>query len=252
MTKIVHRLVRILLPRRVRAALGTAARRATRWPPVGHVDLGDLRRSDPISSDWGFDRGQSIDRFFIERFLQRHTDRVRGRVLEVKHRTYTEQFGSAVTASDVIDLSASNPDATVIGDLAAAPHLPDDVYDCVILTQTLHYIFDTQAALATIARILKPGGTLLITVPGISPMSITEMADYGEFWRFTSMSMRRLLDGYFHEVHVQTFGNVLSTASFLYGLAASELEEAELLHEDARYELVVAARATRPRREAAP
>lgn len=248
MTDTMLQLMRTVIPRRIRAGLGDTARTLTRWPPIGFIDWGDLRRTEPISQDWGFDRGQVIDRFYIERFLADHASWIRGRVLEVKHREYTSRFGSAVTQSDVIDLSDENPDATVIGNLAAAPHLPGDAFDCFILTQTLQLIFDAQAALGTVSRILKPDGTLLVTVPGISQMAVTELTEYGDFWRFTSMSLRIILDRLFHDVEVRAYGNVLSAASFLYGVAAPELTEEELLHADPRYEVVVAARASRPRR----
>jgi glycosyltransferase involved in cell wall biosynthesis len=37
------------------------------WPPVGWVRIGSLRRVTPISQVFGFDRGQPIDRYYIER-----------------------------------------------------------------------------------------------------------------------------------------------------------------------------------------
>ena len=38
----------------------------------GGLELGSLRRTTPISSSFGFDRGQPIDRYYIEDFLRRH------------------------------------------------------------------------------------------------------------------------------------------------------------------------------------
>ena len=37
------------------------------------VDWGDLRRTDPVSRDWGYDRGTPIDRRYIEEFLAAHS-----------------------------------------------------------------------------------------------------------------------------------------------------------------------------------
>jgi ubiquinone/menaquinone biosynthesis C-methylase UbiE len=65
-------------------------------------------------------------------------------------------------------VDASNPQATFVGDLSHAPQLPDAAFDCVVLTQTLHLIYDFKGAIATCYRILKPGGALLLTVPGIT------------------------------------------------------------------------------------
>src|SRR4029453_14668409 len=46
--------------------------------------LGTLRRTRPLSNDFGYDRGTPVDRYYIERFLARHQSDVKGRVLEVK------------------------------------------------------------------------------------------------------------------------------------------------------------------------
>ena len=52
--------------------------------------LGTLRRTRPLSNDFGYDRGTPVDRYYIERFLAQHRSDVRGRVLEVKEPIYTE------------------------------------------------------------------------------------------------------------------------------------------------------------------
>ena len=58
---------------------------------------------EPLSRRFGLDRGRPVDRVFIERFLERHADDVRGRVLEVYEPAYTERFGGdSVTKSDVV------------------------------------------------------------------------------------------------------------------------------------------------------
>jgi ubiquinone/menaquinone biosynthesis C-methylase UbiE len=77
-----------------------------------------------------------------------------------------------VIKSDILHIDDSNKRATFIGDLSNAPQIPDNTFDCFIMTQTLQYIFDFKKALRTCRRILKPGGTLLLTVPNISPISV--------------------------------------------------------------------------------
>ena len=43
-------------------------------PPVGKVDFGSLRRLNPVSTMFGYDRGRPIDRYYIEEdFLARHS-----------------------------------------------------------------------------------------------------------------------------------------------------------------------------------
>ena len=155
-----------------RPGIEAARRSVLGLPAVGQVDFGDLRRLAPISRKFGVDRGLPIDRFYVERFLDAHADDIRGHVLEIGEDTYTRRFGGArVMASDVLHVSADNPAATIVADLADAPQIPDDRFDAIILTQTLQLIFDPPAAIRTLHRILKPGGTLLVTVPGITPVA---------------------------------------------------------------------------------
>ena len=119
-------------------------------PVPGRVTFGDLRRTRPIDPYFGWQRGQPIDRYYIERFLASHGSDVRGRVLEVGDATYTRRFGEdRVTRSDVLHVDPDAPQATIVADLADAAHIPADNFDCIILTQTLHLIFDVRAAVAT-------------------------------------------------------------------------------------------------------
>ena len=81
-----------------------------------------------------------------------------------------------------------NPQATIVGDLTDAPQIPNDAFDCAIVTQTLQFVYDVRAALATLHRILAPGGVLLATVPGITKISPPEDEEYGEWWHYTARS----------------------------------------------------------------
>ena len=49
---------------------------------VERVDFGSLRRLDPVSADFGYERGRPVDRYYIERFLSTRAYAIRGRVLE--------------------------------------------------------------------------------------------------------------------------------------------------------------------------
>lgn len=213
--------------------------------PVGTIRFGDLRRTTPVDRTFGFSRGPCIDRFYIERFLARHTPDIRGRVLEVAEDLYTRRFGAErVTHSDVLHLTGSRR-ATIVADLTRGDSLPGAAFDCIILTQTLQHIYDGRAAIRTLHRILAPEGTLLVSVPGISQISRYDMDRWGDYWRFTSMALRRLLGEAFspHEVEVEAFGNVLAATAFLHGLVVGDVAEDELHCQDPDYEVVLCARA---------
>ena len=59
----------------VPARLQAARRHYPYTPPVTWVRFGDLRRTEPISREYGYDRGVPVDRYYIERFLARQSER---------------------------------------------------------------------------------------------------------------------------------------------------------------------------------
>lgn len=219
------------------------------WPPVGWVRFGHLRRLKPISSDYGNSRGLEIDRYYIEQFLSEYASDVQGHVLEIKHNTYTRKFGGdRVTKSDVLHKVKGNPDATIVADLSNADHLPSNIFDTIIFTQTLQFIYDIKSTIATLNRILKPGGVLLATASGMAQISRDDFDQWGEYWRFTSMSIRLLIEEVFpmENVSVHAYGNVLAAISFLEGLAVEDLKKKELEVSDPDYEMLISVRAVKP------
>lgn len=234
-----------------RVALQTEAQRLTealRAVDQTALDWGDLRRTYPVSRDWGNDRGVPLDRYYIDRFLAASARDIRGRVLEIQEANLTEHFGgSCVTQSEVLDVDPANPKATVVADLRGAPRLAPDAYDCIILTQTLHVIDDMRAVLKECARILRPGGVLLATLPAASRVSF-DYGPVGDFWRVTEGGARALFADAWpsHQCEVRGYGNVLAAVAFLEGLAVHELAPAELDVYDPYFPLVVGVRAVKP------
>jgi glycosyltransferase involved in cell wall biosynthesis len=251
MERLAKRITRRILPVPLQHWLQVQGAGSAGYPPVGWARFGGLRRITPISRVWGFDRGLPIDRYYIERFLSAHASDVRGRVLEIGSDTYTRRFGRGwVTRSDVLSVAEGNPKATIVADLTCADHLPSGIFDCILLTQTLQFIYNVRAALKTLYRMLKPTGILLATFPGISQISRYDMDRWGDYWRFTSLSSRRLFAEVFPsaQVTVEAHGNVLTALTFLHGLAAEELRQEELDFHDPDYEVVITARAVKPER----
>jgi len=193
------------------------------------------------------DRGGPVDRYYIERFLAAHSSDIRGRVMEVGEDVYTRRFGSGgVSHLDVLEYPAgTGVGATIVADLASADHLPEAAFDCIIITQTLQFIYDLDAAVSTLYRILKPGGVALVTVPGISQVNRCDRWADRWCWHFTTNSMARLFGARFPPdgVCVAAHGNVLTAAAFLYGVGRPELTAAALDHHDRDYEMVITVRA---------
>jgi SAM-dependent methyltransferase len=238
------------MPAVVRAQAGRlvrgAARRARSRIPVR---FGSLRRLSPVSRKFGYDRGQPIDRYYIERFLLVNADVITGRVLEIGNSAYTRRFGGArVTRRDVLNIDPGHPQTTIVGDLATAHHIPSDSFDCLVVTQTLHLIYDLSAAVGTLHRILSPGGTLLTTFPGITPLSNDRWADTW-YWALTPPSAVRLFGDVFgpDNVEVAAHGNVLTSVAFLEGLAARELRRKELDVDDPQFPMLITVKAFKSR-----
>ena len=207
---------------------------------------GGLRRVRPISRVFGLDRGQPIDRHYIESFLEKNAADIRGHVLEIGDDSYTRRFGGRlVTRSDVLHAVPGNSAATLTGNLETGQAIPQETFSCMILTQTFPFIYEVRKAVANCYAALKPGGVLLVTTPGICQISRYDMDRWGDFWQFTSLSARRLFGEAFGDEHVQveTYGNVLAATAFLQGLAVDELRQKELDYHDPDYELLITIRA---------
>lgn len=214
--------------------------------PVGRINLGSLGQVKPIRPNFGLGRGLAIDRYYIENFLARYAEEIQGHVLEIKEPLYTEKFGGdRITKSDVLHIEAGNPKATIVADLTKADHLSSNTFDCIILTQTLPFIYDVRAAIKTLHRILKPGGVLLATVPGITQISHDDMNRWGQYWSFTTLSTQRLFEEAFdpNKIEVTAYGNVLSAIAFLHGIVAEEIEQSNLDYHDPEYQVLITARA---------
>jgi len=238
---------RALLPAPVTSWLEARIRGRAYVPPPGWVRFGNLRRVVPLGRAHGDDRCTPIDRYYVEKFLARHAHDIRGHTIEIGDDSYTRRFGgSAVSRADVLRADAAAVGAAIIGDLADAEHVPSNTFDCFVLPQTLQLVFDVKAAIATIHRVLVPGGVVLATLPGLGPLADDERGK-ARNWGFTPLSARRLFEALFdaNDVDVASHGNVLAATAFLHGIAAEELKAEELDHDDPSFPVVITLRAVK-------
>jgi SAM-dependent methyltransferase len=230
-------------------------RQPLRWQRFLSIGPSIYRRTTPIDINWGGKRGTIVDRYYIEQFLAQHAEDVHGHVLDFNDDAYARRFGGAkVTAVDVLDLTVNNPRATIVADLSDGRQIPSDTFDCILCTQVLLLIYDVRAAIRTLHRILKPGGVLLLTAPGIQKISRGDMEIGGEYWRFTTLSLRRLFEEVFPKdnVEVKAHGNVLAAIAFLHGLAVEDLRREDLDYFDRDFEVSITVRAVKPNPPATP
>jgi SAM-dependent methyltransferase len=215
---------------------------------VRRVRWGNLRRIEPVSRTFGFERGTPIDRHYLERFLDEEAAAIRGVVGEISEARYTEAFGGDhVERVEVIDVDVTNPRATLVADLTQPGSLASATFDCLLVIQTLQYTHPLCGALRTCLDALTPGGTLLLALPGLAAHD-THVPLEGDYWRFQPAGVEALL----REVapaarsSVRGYGNLVAATAALHGLAAEELTPDELAHHDPGFPVVVCARVDVP------
>jgi SAM-dependent methyltransferase len=220
---------------RTTRALGNRAVHPVRW--------GNLRRTQPFSLRYGYDRGRPVDRVYVDRFIHQHRADIAGSTIELLDGFYARLHGgSSLTSLEVLDIDRGNKSATLIADLGIPDSLPEERYDCFILTQTLHLVQDTQAALLNCWRSLKPGGVLLITIPSLAPLD----RHYGpdtDYWRPTPKGLEDTLKRVLGvDAKVQAYGNLLTCVATMFGLSSEELRAKEIDQVDPHYPVVTGAR----------
>jgi SAM-dependent methyltransferase len=244
------------MARGVRASLGSFARDLFHRLPernqarvrrfVHPVRWGGLRRFEPVDPYWGFGRGTPVDRWYLDAFIENHQHDIRGRVLEVAEPRYAAKHSEGITRIDILDLDPSNPEATILADIGDAHSLPAGAFDCVILTQTIHYAPDIQTALGNVWQSLAPGGVLLLSAPATSKGCPYPHAP--DLWRLMPFGLAAALQRTCpsSECEVSGYGNLLTALSALLGVAAEELRPDELARYDSDFAVISCARVRKP------
>jgi hypothetical protein len=203
---------------------------------ISRLKWHDLRDIHPVSREFGFDRGNPIDRYYIEKFLNLHRSSISGKVLEVAESHYSKKFGSQVTSFEILHVEKT-PEATIVGDLSKPESLPTGAVDCFVCTQVFNFIFDFQRAIEGAYQLLNPGGVLLATVSGISQISRFDADRWGHYWSFYPQGITKSVKNVFGDRHVDVtiYGNSLTAVAFLKGIAMEELTTEELDFVDPDY-----------------
>jgi SAM-dependent methyltransferase len=143
----------------------------------------------------------------------------------------------------VLDLSADNPHATIVADLTRPNGIPSDSFDCIVCVHVLHLVYEADAFTRELHRLLAPGGTLFVAVPGTSMID----PNWTEYRRWTSLGVQTLLGQFFRvsDIVVEAYGNSLSAAAEMRGLAADEIAPWELNARDELFQVEVCGRATK-------
>lgn len=196
------------------------------------VTFGDFARIEPVSRFLGTERGKPIDRQYIDAFLNAERKQIRGSALEVGELRYVPRFGHDILRQSVLAISPKavsshiGLEELIIADLSLPETVPEGDFDCFVCTQTLNFIYDFKSAIQSARRLLKPGGSFIGTVAGISPISRYDADRWGDYWRFTEMSLGRLLTEIFGpNITIRSYGNALTAQAFLQGLCCEDFPD---------------------------
>ncbi len=88
--------------------------------------------------------------------------------------------------------------------------LRDDSVDTVIALELLEHVTDPGAVLRELARVLKPGGTVIVSVPSAVPRH-----DDHDYWRFTAEGLGQLGTEVFGGGDVHVFGGTFEALGYL-------------------------------------
>jgi SAM-dependent methyltransferase len=138
----------------------------------------------------------SMRRFYLDSSLEKHKDLFHGRVLDIGGKKTNRRGSFTPPSKNIKEWTFLNNDPETRPDiLTNAPPIPceDNFYDVVLLSETLEYIYDAPLLLQEIHRILKPNGTLIMSVPFLHLLHNDHKSDY---YRFTESYIKRCLHNF--------------------------------------------------------
>lgn len=147
-----------------------------------------------------------VGRLGLNDELRARTRNLRGRVLDVgsgprlRHRNLLPD-GIEHLGIDLVDGSSDGSyvrmDATQMG-------FRDGVFDAVICLETLEHVDDPQAAVTEIARVLRDGGRVVVSVPTVWTWPF-QLGRHGPHY-FSARHLRALLETHFVDIDLVSVG----------------------------------------------
>jgi SAM-dependent methyltransferase len=187
--------------------------------------MASLRRRKRALDDWlaarGLSHTVSLPSYLLHRELEPLLEKeCRGSVLDAgsgrsPYRAILEGAGCRVTSVDIEDRSGR---LDVVADIQEMPHVASDSFDGVVCTQVLEHVPRPWRAVAELARVLRPGGLLILSAPHLSAVHEAPN-DYCRFTRYALQSMASV-----NGLQVQRIGEVGGFVAFAsHGVTAAWL-----------------------------
>jgi SAM-dependent methyltransferase len=167
-------------------------------PPSGMAPSEKLERGPGIGTPW---------RQANWRFLQEQIDRLDPQALILDVGAGRGDFSEVFKNRPAVSLDVyPYPEVDVVCDLTQANPFRESSFDAIVLMNVMEHVYDTHSLLASIGRMLKPGGVLVVAIPFMVKIHQAPV----DFVRYTHFALERLgrdhglsverLEGYYDPV----------------------------------------------------
>lgn len=188
------------------------------------LDWGDFRRTNPFCQVFGFLRGSPIDRYYLNKFIDKIKPEIVGNILEIGA---TSEAKEAYQLSDdcayhVLNIEAY-PGVDIVGDVHDVNLIQPGSFDTILLFNVLEHCYAPWIVIENIYTWLKPGGKCFAMVPGAVRIHNVPK----DYWRPLPEAFTWMLRN-FSQHQIFAYGNPMTVAASFYGISQEELTTAEL------------------------
>lgn len=148
----------------------------------------------------------TVSRMHVDNFYRRNKCYLSDKVLDVGGtKSYKAGYFNIEDVEYLNIDPATNPDY-----LSSGENIPvkENLYDAVILSKVLEHLENPEVVLTEIFRVLKPGGTLLITTPFLFKVHASPN-DYQRWTKFKIANVLKFLR--YNIIKIETLGGGYST-----------------------------------------
>jgi hypothetical protein len=199
-----------------------------------------------VSSKFGFDRGQPIDRLYIEHFINSNCGKISHACgIEVGEIHYLNSINvnNKIILSHPSFTGATHSDTQILLDLntISVKSTSSPLADIIICTNVLNFVKYPDIAMENFRNLLTQKGKLILTVSASMPISRFDSERWGDYWRFTEQGLKLLVEKSGFECSTEVYGNYHASLAFLSGYAVEDCSEFDLLFKDLRFPITIGA-----------